>query len=243
MKRHNDESMRQHWESRASDYILNRKWSAADDRVLELLCPMDGDSLLEIGIGPGTTAAEIVKAYPGITYVGVDLARGFLRSAREKLPDSIPLILASAASLPVKDECFHHILEMNVIHHFPKSIIRGIVEKIAAILVPGGQYISVEDWAATPKNERERLAYSIRKRLYHTSTGMEYHPTEREWRTMFKNAGLSVERAERVERPLDLERFGELNDPAIIEDLRKLRRLWGNDPATAKMSLFVCRKE
>lgn len=242
MNRHDEKLMRLHWESEASDYVFGRRWSAADARVLEVLHPDDGDYLLEIGFGSGLVAAEITKIYPNVTYFGVDFADRFIQAASEILPESTPLILADAADLPFKDESFHHILEMDAIHHFPRDVILGVVKKLAGLLVPGGQFIAVEDWAAPPENERDKLAYSIQKRRHHTSTGMEYHPSENEWIDMFQSVGLSVENVERVERPLNFGRFEELKDPATQKELAELRRLWGDEPATTKMTLFICKK-
>ncbi len=234
--------MREHWESEASDYVFGRKLSPADARVLELLQPCSGDRLMEIGFGSGLVAAEIVKIYPGVTYIGVDFARRFIPLAREILPETTPLILASAAALPFRNGCLDLILEMDAIHHFPREIIPRVVESLTALLAPGGRFISVEDWAAPPQNERDKLAYSIQSRRHHTSTGMEYHPSDAEWIEYFEAAGLQLDTLEHVDRPLNFGRFEELTDPVAREELAALRRLWGNESPRTQMTLFICKR-
>ena len=242
MKPPDEKLMRAHWESRVEKYTLDRKWSPVDEEVLDLLQLKAGQRLLEIGFGPALIAAEIKRRYPEAMYYGLDPAIGFINIARDKLGDTPFLLQASASHLPFKKVSFDYILEMAAIHHFPPEYIPCVVEEIAGFLKPEGCFIAVEDWGTPPENERERLTLSLRKRQSLASKGLEYHPGDDEWVEMFEKAGLRVEDMKHIERPPDLQRFDALKDPEAAIELKRLRRLQGNEPPTFTMSIFVCRK-
>ncbi len=234
--------MKKHWESQAISYAEGRIWSPADARVLELLRQHEGKLLLEIGFGSCIVAEQIQKNLPDIQYVGLDFADGFIRVAGEKLKTSKMLVQASASDLPFREDSFDLILEMDTIHHFPRSFIPGVVTGIARILKPGGQWIIVEDWAAPPVDRREKIALSLQKRRHTTETGLEYHPTEEEWMEMIHSVGLEVIQMEHPERLMDLTQFRHTDKPETEDELQTLIGLWQNEKPTTKMTLFICKK-
>lgn len=234
--------MRRHWESEAGGYARARSWSSVDTRVLENLALSPGDHLLEIGLGSGLVASAIQRDCPGIRYFGVDLAQGFLQMAHSKLRNQVILLQASASALPFRGERFHCVLEMAAIHHFPQQFIPHVVQEIAVTLKPCGRFIAVEDWAMSPSNEREELAFSLQARRHLVRSGQECHPSDAEWRHMFEDAGMIVDHVEHVPRRINLQRFEELQEREAKRELTRLRRLWGDEIPSAKMTLFVCRK-
>jgi SAM-dependent methyltransferase len=243
MKPFDDRAMRRHWESEATNYTLERKRSAVDDKILQLLQPKKGDRLLEIGFGSFVTGEEIINAFPDCVYFGVDLADKFLDFVRNKGDYRVFLIKATASDLPFAADSLDLILELDAIHHFPKNRLPEIVLEVSSLLKPKGKFILAEDWAAAPDNEKARLAHAIQARRYLTSHGFEYHPTESEWLGMFTAANLKVVHQERVDRPLNLGRFEELTDLKSIVELKDLRKLWGSEKPTTKMTIFICEKD
>jgi len=242
MKPHDVKQMRSHWESQAADYDWGRKWSRVDTRVLELIDADLGDRLLEIGFGSGVVAAEIIHAYPGIRYYGIDLADNFIRLAKERLTNTAALIQASASHLPFRAGSIHIVLEMNAIHHFPRRIIPDAVTEIADVLKQGGRFISVEDWGTPPEDDRESLVYELQRQRPLVRAGLEYHPSDEEWIATFKNAGLVVKRMEHIPRPLNFQRLWEMLGPEAEGKLARLWELWGHETPTTKMTLFICKK-
>jgi ubiquinone/menaquinone biosynthesis C-methylase UbiE len=68
-----------------------------------------GPRVLDLGIGPGTSALEMWHAEPGRLHVGLDLSAAMLRRARERgraLGLALPLVRADALRLPVRDGSF-----------------------------------------------------------------------------------------------------------------------------------------
>jgi len=240
--RHDPVLMRDHWESEATGYVLERQFSAVDAKVVETLQLKPGERLLEIGFGSCITAPAILSAYPGISYYGLDLAEKFIEIGRSrKLPNAC-FLKGSAAQLPFAAASFDAVLEMDAIHHFPQEYLPGVLVEIARALRPAGRLLVVEDWAAPPENKRERLMDRLQRRRHLTRHGLEYHPSEAEWMAMLEKAGFELLNLARIARPLNFGRFDELNDPEAHEELARLRELWGEKRPTTRMSLFYGRK-
>ncbi|HEX7344897.1 MAG TPA: class I SAM-dependent methyltransferase, partial [bacterium] len=200
------------------------------------------ERLLEIGFGSCVTAPAIISAHPGISYYGLDLANKFTEIGRHKDLPSAYFLMGSAAQLPFAAASFDAALEMDAIHHFPKEYLPGVLNEISRALRPAGRLLLVEDWAAPPQNEPERLMDRLQRRRHLTRRGLEYHPNESEWIAMLVSAGFELMDLCRVPRPLNFGRFEELDDYEAQEELSQLRRLWDQDLPTTRMSLFYCRK-
>ncbi len=240
--RHDPIFMREHWESEATGYVLERQFSAVDARIVEMLQLKPGERLLEIGFGSCVTAPAIISAHPGISYYGLDLANKFIEIGRHKKLPSAHFLKGSAAQLPLAAASFDAALEMDAIHHFPKEHLPGVLIEISRALRPAGRLLVVEDWAAPPENERERLMDRLQRRRHLTRHGLEFHPNESEWMAMFASTGFELMDLCRVSRPLNFSRFEELDDPEAQKELSQLRKLWDQELPTTRMSLFYCRK-
>lgn len=67
-----------------------------------------GESILEIGVGEGRNAIDLLAA--GATYVGLDISAEMLRTAREKIPiystDKVELLVGDGLWLPFRAHTF-----------------------------------------------------------------------------------------------------------------------------------------
>jgi ubiquinone/menaquinone biosynthesis C-methylase UbiE len=75
-----------------------------DCRAMAALVP--GPRVLDLGIGPGTSALEMWRADPARRHVGLDVSARMLRRARERalaLGLALPLVRADALRLPLRD--------------------------------------------------------------------------------------------------------------------------------------------
>ena len=234
--------MRNHWESQAAGYAESRKWGGVDARVLKLLELVPGDNLLEIGFGACVTAEEIIRKFPKARYWGLDLADDFIRMARNRLGGSAFLVQGNALDLPFKPDSFNCVLEMDAIHHFSPKIIPEVVKEIFRLLKPGAKFIMVEDWGAEPEDKRDELANEIQKLRLLKQKGLEYHPSDKEWLKMIEDAEFTVRLMEHIERHLDLNLFENISADKAEDKLDELRSLWGNEPSTTKMTIFICEK-
>ena len=102
-----------------------------------------GQRVLEIGLGQGADAEQIVKR--GGTYSGVDLTEESVK--RVKMRFELKGLAyerierASALELPFEDDSFDIVYSHGVLHHIP-DVITAQAE-IARILKPGGQLIAM----------------------------------------------------------------------------------------------------
>jgi ubiquinone/menaquinone biosynthesis C-methylase UbiE len=242
MKPFDPKLMRAHWEAEALKYSQNRKWSAVDDQVLDLITPFDNIKMLEIGIGSGLMAQEIIRKFPSVHYLGLDISFKFIEISLVNLAENTPLIQATALSLPFKAQSFDLVLEMDSIHHFPNKLIPEAVGEIHRILKAKGHFLLAEDWALEPKNEREELALFCKNRRHLTLQGWECHPSENEWRTILQDSDLSIRKVEYIPRPLDLQTFANINDIQGQRELSRLEKMWEGCAPYTRMILILSQK-
>ncbi|MBC7762808.1 MAG: class I SAM-dependent methyltransferase [Candidatus Saccharibacteria bacterium] len=94
--------------------------------------------VLEVGAGTGTSA----QAYGalGSPYICLDRSHGMLEvAASRKLSNSVLLVQADAADMPVSGGVVDTVLSWGALHHMPDW--RGVVSEIARVLVPGGRLV------------------------------------------------------------------------------------------------------
>jgi SAM-dependent methyltransferase len=99
-----------------------------------------GLSVLEIGCGLGTDAAQFAKA--GARYTGVDLTEAAIDLARRRFEISGlrgKFRVADAENLDFADDSFDRVYSHGVLHHTP-DIARAVAE-IHRVLKPGGRAI------------------------------------------------------------------------------------------------------
>jgi SAM-dependent methyltransferase len=116
----------------------------------------EGSSVLELGCGPGTDAAELSA---GRRYVGVDLSRAQLAIARRRAPDAT-FVLGDFTSMAFRPASFDGVVAFYVFMHVPHAEVVPSFERIFAWLRPGGRLMlslptieaedRVEEWLDVP---------------------------------------------------------------------------------------------
>jgi SAM-dependent methyltransferase len=82
---------------------------------------IEGKSLMEIGCYfPFEVIIALNPSKYKYDYVGVDVARDALRTAKKYLPEGA-FVRCSAMNLPFKEESFDTILSLGVLHHLPSG--------------------------------------------------------------------------------------------------------------------------
>jgi len=241
MKPDDKDLMREHWEEIAGVYISQRAFSPADRRIIELIGELRPKKMLEIGIGACAIARAVLSGYQDIRYFGLDLTRGFLDYAKKSLPNPM-LIRATALSLPVKSDTLNLTLEMDTIHHVPQELLSGIIGEIYRVTKPQGLFMLMEDWGKEPENPRERLMRQMIHRRKMNRAGLEYHPSDEEWRQLLENAGFSIIHREYLSRKLSFQYLEKTEDAEIQAALIDLKGLWGDEAPVTEMTLMIGRK-
>jgi len=98
-----------------------------------------GALVLDLGTGPGLLPEELVRACPGLTVVGVDLAPEMVARARSRFPGTTGLRfeLGDVAALPFGDGSADLVISSLSLHHWdrPEAGLAGVVR----VLRPGAE--------------------------------------------------------------------------------------------------------
>lgn len=89
-------------------------------------------SVLELGTGTGRDVEEFVAV--GFSVVGVDLS---VEQPRHAQAAGAHQVLASARSLPFRDDSFSILWSMSTLMHVPNSAIRKTLVEVRRVLAPG----------------------------------------------------------------------------------------------------------
>ena len=169
------------WSSRADAFTESPTHREGPDLdlLVEMCEPAPGVKALDVATGGGHVARRLRDA--GSTVVTVDPAPGMQ-----------PDVVARAEDLPFEDGSFDVVACRIAPHHF-RDIERAVAEmaRVAQRLVVIEDNLFVDDEV----EEAERLRDPTHVRCY----------SEDEWKRLLTEAGLEVERAERLERRRDVE--------------------------------------
>ncbi|WP_328334629.1 Maf family nucleotide pyrophosphatase [Kribbella sp. NBC_00382] len=152
-------------EAEAAQYDETRggtqRAQAAADAIQELL--PKGGRVLELAVGTGTVAAELVAQ--GNLVHGLDLSPAMLHHARVRLPGHVAA--ADATQLPIADRRCDAVLAIWLLHLVPDS--NQVLAEVSRVLRPDGVFITTTEkpessrYAAgrTPEQHRSEDALSL----------------------------------------------------------------------------------
>ncbi len=205
----------------ADRYVTSETHSAGDDleRLLEVSAPQAHEIALDIATGGGHTALRLA---PFVRHmIASDYALTMLNAARAFVAPQAANVSysgADAENLPFAAHSFDLITCRIAAHHFP-DIYRFVVE-CARVLKTGGRLV-IQDHLV-PHDARDKAYVEAFERLRdpsHVRALDEY-----EWRGVYLDAGLTVEHAEPLRRPVKLLPWAQRQDnpPEVIERLQVL---------------------
>jgi SAM-dependent methyltransferase len=109
--------------------------------ILARMGPLPAEpSVIDLGCSTGHLLAELRRAIPDASLIGVDLIAGGLRKAREQVPDA-RLLQADACALPLAGESVDVAVSANLLEHVPDDGLA--LAEIRRILRPGGRAVIV----------------------------------------------------------------------------------------------------
>jgi len=135
--------------------LIGRLWvretAGVNDAAVELLAPAPGESILEIGFGPGRTVGLLADRSATVT--GVDVSEEMLRLATRRNARLIDLQLVTltvsgGTKLPVGDSSADAVLSVHNIYFWPDP--ETTINEIARVLRPGGRVLLVFHGAEHP---------------------------------------------------------------------------------------------
>ena len=109
-------------QARIERIVLNEKKQHSSPRgKLASKLVQIGDSLLDVGCGPGALWLHLEPHRPRLSWTGVDVTAGMLAAARRLFPQ-VPVGRADAGALPFPEGSFDLVLLRHVIEHLPPSL-------------------------------------------------------------------------------------------------------------------------
>ena len=106
---------------------------------------MPGPLVLDLGVGPGTSAVEAALAAPGRRTIGLDASAAMLRRARlaaARAGVALPLLRADALHLPVRTGALDGATGHSLLYLLPDPA--AALAEVARVLRPGGRVAFLE---------------------------------------------------------------------------------------------------
>lgn len=124
-------------------------WRSSCRRLAELV---PGPLVLDLGVGPGESSLEALRAAPGRRAVGLDLSAAMVRRTAARAARAglrLPLLRADAQRLPVRSGALDGVTGHSVLYLLPDPA--EALAEVARVLRPGGRVAFLEPAAGRPR--------------------------------------------------------------------------------------------
>ncbi|MGC3997919.1 MAG: methyltransferase domain-containing protein [Anaeromyxobacter sp.] len=169
----------------------------ADCRAMAALAT--GPRVLDLGVGPGTSALEMARADPARRHVGLDRSGGMLRLAADAARRAalrLPLVQADALALPLRTGSVDGATAHSLLYLVPDAA--AALREVARVLRPGGRLVLLEPRAG-PASLRSALRRGGRCAasmvMWRSMSRLHRRFAEPELRALLEEAGLGEARA------------------------------------------------
>src|SRR6266496_3564273 len=156
------------------------------DKILDLACFVNGESVLNVGCGTGTLAIAAKRRLGASgTVHGVDASPEMLSRAEKKAKKaSVEVFFKNSLAevLPFRDDEFDVVLSNVMFHHLPQKPRRQCANEIRRVLKPGGRVLVV-DFEGFSDERRTLLSH------FHRPHG---HVSARDINRLLSEAGLQT---------------------------------------------------
>jgi trans-aconitate methyltransferase len=172
---------------------------AAD--LLNLLQPMPGERVLDLGCGTGHLTAKIAEA--GLSVVGIDASQEMVDQARRNYRQ-IEFQVADARDYRTGDP--FDVVFSNAALHWVKPA-EAAVKTIAAVLKPGGRFVAELGGRGNVQQILAGLNLAVQSVLGHEVGDVNpwYFPSVAEYAAILENASLEVRYVRLFDRPTPLD--------------------------------------
>ena len=212
---------REGYEKIASDFSHTRGWFWPELRFVRELIP-EKTSLLDIGCGNGRFLTILEGKHAA--YTGIDFSEGLIGVARKRYTDRpvTQFMIGNALMLPFPEKSFDTTVSFAVLHHIPSRAYRvQFLREALRVTKPGGMIIVTawNVWCAKPMTIIRSALQKLlgQSKLDFGDAILDFNNeknarfvhalTYSEIRSLAREAGLAVERLEKIRRPSGEENF------------------------------------
>ena len=127
--------------------LRSHRWRTAENSAAYLLGALEpGQSLLDVGCGPGTVTLDLAKRLAPGEVVGIDMSATVIESARAAGKDAdaanVTFDVADAYALPYADDSFDVVHAHQVLQHLSDPV--AVLREMRRVAKPGG-FVAVRD--------------------------------------------------------------------------------------------------
>lgn len=174
-----------------TDVVQRWVYRPAQDEMIALLTSHASRRVADIGCGTGILADRIAREVRPDAVFGVDLSEGMLAQAARRSA-SVQWVTAPAEKLPFDDESLDAVVTTSAFHWFNQP---AALREFHRVLSPGGFT------AVATLSPRQSMAILPLQWLSANRLNPSHAPDPAEMRTLFTDAGFTVDDQHRVRRP------------------------------------------
>jgi SAM-dependent methyltransferase len=179
----------------AERYAKNARFvSDLGSAVLELLAPVPGERILDVGCGDGVLTKKIADL--GCTVVGVDSSPDFAASARRL---GLEIIETDAAAMDFERE-FDAVFSNAALHWMKDA--DAVIHRVARALQPHGRFVAEMGGYGCVRTIQSALVEELNRRGRDGAAAVPwYFPTPEDYGSRLTNAGFVVSSIALIPRP------------------------------------------
>ncbi|WP_445486811.1 class I SAM-dependent methyltransferase [Niallia sp. 03133] len=169
--------------------------------VIELLNPIQGEKILDLGCGTGDLAKKLTDC--GIDTVGIDKSERMIFQAISKYP-TIPFFVQDATEMEFNHD-FHAVFSNATLHWIKDP--EGALSCIYKSLKPGGRFVAEFGGKGNVQSITDAVIHSMKEAglTYRSELFPWYFPSIAEYTTLMEKAGFRVAFAHHFDRPTKLD--------------------------------------
>ena len=192
-------SAKKHWNPELYEARHAFVWNLAQG-LLELLHPIEGERILDLGCGTGQLTNEIAQS--GAEVVGLDASPEMIGQARQNYP-GLRFVLQDAGEMQYDGEC--DAIFSNAALHWMQDAPK-VASAMARALKPGGRLVA-EMGGKGNVGQIEAALHRVLPRFHagNMPAAKTYFPSIAEYATILDNAGFEVRTAQLFDRPTPLQ--------------------------------------
>src|ERR1700761_3107646 len=126
-------------------YCCSSIWRSSSGAIArELGAQRLGRDVLEIGVGSGSVAQQLLSAAPELAWTAIDIDPHMAQAAATRLGgfSNASVKTADATAMPFPDDSFDSVVSCLMLHHIIDW--EGAVAEVARVLRPGGIFVGYD---------------------------------------------------------------------------------------------------